>query len=386
MKPMSPQEEKQFIGDVERAIQLTHDGVSPTEAITKIASEGQYGPEHIKRMTQAFNKSKSVYKLKTASTEERAQPFSLANAEDVIKEVYVSEKQAEQELQLPTIDFSAQLTSLPQQKTASVEDYNNHRNLGVHRFSADDVLRKYHQVKQGVRDKLASRQAEARYMFGKYLDDVVDSVIRMSDNQMRKVAQKVVNSYPNTGEKLIKVLNDKMNRNFPEVQKTASAAVFQAKEPYLSIVKVYEYAEKIAKTRQDLELFDKQAESVVKGFLGNAAANLLTEDGGEKTPDRKEPIEDLLDPAAYNKLKEIETQRNFMNLVLYDDDLKNYDYKDLVGAYNTSVSTVPDAYKNPAILKNLMIGNLQGSGLKDKFELKQELELQKELKPDSPQS
>jgi hypothetical protein len=59
--------------------------------------------------------------------------------------------------------------------------------------------------------------------------------------------------------------------------------------------------------------------------------------------------------------------------------LKNYAYQDLVTAYNDTISTIPEAHKNPGILKNLMVNSLQSSGLKDKFELKQELDIQQSL-------
>jgi hypothetical protein len=69
-----------------------------------------------------------------------------------------------------------------------------------------------------------------------------------------------------------------------------------------------------------------------------------------------------------------------MSLVLYDEDLRDYNYSDLVKAYNASVSTVPEAYDNPVILKNLMVRNIQSSGIKDPFEIGQELKIDKNLR------
>jgi len=383
MNPMSPQEENRFVGEIERAIQLTHEGLSPNDAITKIASESKYGPEHIQRIAQAFNKSKSVYKLKTASAEDRAESFDLADAREIIQKVYSEKEATVSEIILPQTDFSKIFLAPTIEKTASATSFDDSgRNLGIHRFSAASTVRNYQDVVQGIQDKLASKAAEARYNFNKSLDEVADHVVRMPEAKMRKVAQAVVNSYPGSGQKLLKVIESKMNRPIPEVQKTASAAVFKTQEPYLSITKVYAHAEKIAKATQDIKAFHKQAEGFGGSFIANAAANILA-DKVDKPDEKVKPLADTLDPEAYNNLKEIETQRMFMNLALYDKDLQNYGYQELVDAYNNSVSTVPDASKNSAVLKNLMLTNLQSSGLKDKFELQQELNLQKSLEPKS---
>ena len=49
-------------------------------------------------------------------------------------------------------------------------------------------------------------------------------------------------------------------------------------------------------------------------------------------------------------------------------------------AYNDSVQSVPEAFNKPSILKNLMVRNLQSSGIKDPFEMKQEMEISKQLR------
>jgi len=68
-----------------------------------------------------------------------------------------------------------------------------------------------------------------------------------------------------------------------------------------------------------------------------------------------------------------------MELVLYDPDLQQYDYKALIKAYNDTVSNVPSAYKNSALLKNLMLKNLESAGQKDPFEILQEQKIEGEL-------
>ncbi|MHC4617947.1 MAG: hypothetical protein ACYTEQ_09360, partial [Planctomycetota bacterium] len=68
-----------------------------------------------------------------------------------------------------------------------------------------------------------------------------------------------------------------------------------------------------------------------------------------------------------------------MTLALYDPDLSQYAHRDLVKAYNESVMAVPSAHRNSPILKNLMVRNLESGGVKDMFELSQEVALGKAL-------
>jgi hypothetical protein len=69
-----------------------------------------------------------------------------------------------------------------------------------------------------------------------------------------------------------------------------------------------------------------------------------------------------------------------MTLALYDEELRNYDYQDLVKAFNEAVQIAPESIDNPSVLRNLMIRNIQSSGVKDVAELTNELKLGDTLK------
>jgi hypothetical protein len=95
---------------------------------------------------------------------------------------------------------------------------------------------------------------------------------------------------------------------------------------------------------------------------------------------KSQAVEEDLDPAFYNRIKSHDAKRTFMTLALYDPDLKNYKYQDLMKAYNSAVGSIPESFNKPEVLKNLMIRNLQSSGIKDPFEMKQEAEISKALR------
>jgi hypothetical protein len=86
-----------------------------------------------------------------------------------------------------------------------------------------------------------------------------------------------------------------------------------------------------------------------------------------------------LSPNFFNKLKEFDTKRNFMDLALYDKDLSKYDFNALVDAYNSAVGINPHASDNATVLRNIMLHNLATGGIKDPFGLDTELSIAKKM-------
>ena len=390
MDRLSSDGEDRLIKSVEKAIVLSKQGLSPTDAIHKVAVEEQLTPPFIQRITEAFNKSKSVNFLKESSVEDRAKCFSLADGSEVIGRIYGPEtqKEAAAEFKLPVLDYSRRdIKPETMDKVASLRD--ERAAVPMHPGSALRLAENYRDVREGVRNKLYTNMIQEKYAFEQSIESVVEQIAPMTDTQLRKVAQLVTNGYPVTGTKMLRVFEKKLSREVPVMEKTAHSVTFPTKEPYLSISKVYECAEKYARASVEYANFQKQAEGFLSSLVANTAANVgaaqiggpsqLGEVLSKKKVDDKS-VEELLDPQYYNRIKELDAKRNFMNLVLYDDDLKDYNYSDLVKAYNSSVSVVPQAYDNPVILKNLMIRNIQSSGIKDPFELGQEMKLDKGMR------
>jgi hypothetical protein len=389
MKPLSRQEESRLIGSVEEAIGYTNNGMSPNEAIEKVARDRQYTPEYINRMVQAFNKSKSVFMLKKASADTRANAFDIADASVIIKNIYEPEmsKVANASPELPgsmlEVDFHSgnladKLASLRDERAAARD---------IHPNSAYKRLHDHMHTCKGIQEQLYFKIQEHKYAMEKAFQKAAEYMAPMSSRELKKVAQHVINAYPSSGNRAMRCVGSIMHRPIPEMDKTANSAIFPNKEPYISITEAFNQAERMAEAEVHHADFEKKAESFLSSMSANAAANLLTGIGMDpknlsdivSAKKKPRPLEEELDPSHFNELKGIEARRQFTNLALEDPELKNYDYKDLVRAYNTSVQTVPDAYNNPVVLKNMMINNLQTSGIKDKFELQQEVKLQKDL-------
>ena len=91
---LSHKQERQLVGAMKSAIADVASGVDPNKAIAKHASDNNFGPELAARMVEAFNTSKTLNYLKNSEGEKRADSFSLADVNEVYKNMYTPEKKA----------------------------------------------------------------------------------------------------------------------------------------------------------------------------------------------------------------------------------------------------------------------------------------------------
>jgi len=399
MEQMSPRDERNLVSAVEEAIEQTHLGLSPNAAVLKVASARQLQPEHIRRIGEAFNKSKSVHIFKTASEGDRAKPFDIVDSAWVIEQMYSPKEASVSSFQLPSGDFvglDLNFGTLEKEAAeAPTPELSEQQTKLVDRLLKQAAI-EHEQVCNGIRERIRMRVVQHKYAFDCALDNILQHMRSLPDSALQKIAQFIVNGYTSSGPGLLQILEYKLAREIPKVQKTANAVVFPTREPYLSLGKLYTAAEEMARAEVEMQYFEKKAtEPFFSSIAANTVANILGGTGlnqkqlaeiASGSKKKSEPVEEALDPVFYNRLKSHDAKRAFMLMALYDPDLKQYKYPELVRAYNTTVSSVPEAFENQSVLKNLMLRNLQSSGVKDPFELAQEADLGKKLRERSEYS
>ena len=402
MNMLSPHEEKDLVSAIEQSIKLTHGGMSPNDAITKVASERQYNAPRIHRMVEAFNKSKSAYVLKTASEGDRAKPFPLADPKTVIGNIYAPQEKEASRFELPRkgffdgplgIPFNAEMDKVA---SACAPDRSTEPLRAEEAATLDRLQKQALEEQALVRDRLektAHQEVQIQKLaFEEVLEDLAQQVRPLSPRWLRKVGQKIYNGYPATGATLLKLLEKKARVEFPKFEKTANAVVFPTREPYITVSKLHDAAMDLARAEVCLNMVKEGAGDSFSGnFAANALANWIAGAGADPRQlaammaDSKKKyrrIEEDLDPESYNRLKGIDAKRNFMMLALYEPELKGYDLTELRRAYNQAVGLNPEYYDNPEALKQAMVRNLESSGVKDPFEVKQELEIGKLMRKD----
>lgn len=409
MKTLTPQEESKLVKAIEQSINLANGGMSPNDAILKVASDNGYTPPFVRLMATAFNKSKSVHILKTADEKHRSATFDLADPDEIVSRMYSPEtilktaSQAPVEIHELSMDYSRvdldgvepvmeKVAAKINPPVENVYTRYRHANLKIEPASVMNVLTKYAAVKEAVHRRLEQNVSESTHVFFDSIDDVAEIMRPITQTEFQKTAQLLLNGYPTTGEKLVKLLAAKTQHSLPEtLQKTAKSAVFPTSELFISIEKLVTAANELVDAKNALAVFEKQAEDgLLEDFFAHAGAiavnkapipESVSESLVEKMTAEKKPrtLDEDLDPDFYNTLQEIDTRRNFMNMALYDDDLNKYDFPSLVTAYNNTIQMAPEAKDNPVILRNLMLTNLETGGIKDPFTIKTELDIGKTL-------
>jgi uncharacterized membrane protein len=93
---ISTENEDKLINSVKEAIALSNDGVDPSEAIAKVATEKNYNKDFSERMVNMFNTSRTLAHFKDNSGAKRAADFDIADIDKVLSHMYPQiEKAAE---------------------------------------------------------------------------------------------------------------------------------------------------------------------------------------------------------------------------------------------------------------------------------------------------
>lgn len=389
MNSLPRHEQSKLIKAVEMAVDYTRDGMAPNDAIEKVARDGNYTPNYIDRIVQSYNKAKSVFEMNKAASEDRAKSFPIASSQEVIQRIYSpKEKEASSNFKLPgdlsKVDFSKPLEKTASlEKTAYDEELSNFKKQ--HPSSVLRILENNARFMQKHASIAASEIGIHREDMLRAIDDVAYTMSSMSDKQLHKVARLCVNGYPAVGDKFMTIISKKINRDIPNLQKTAHGAVFPHEEPYISMQKAYSCAQKMA----DAELFyaDVQKEAagssnMLSSFFANAAAERVGKPlagvaGGVDKADKD--INEQLDSNFFNEVKAIDAKRNLYDIIL-SDDFKDYQHNEVLNAWNALAKSHPRLMmQNPAAARTLLKQQLNSSGERDLFEIGQATKIESDM-------
>jgi hypothetical protein len=417
-KELPKAEQGRIIDAAKRAARLHADGMQPTMAIEKVARDSGFSAPVIRFMTQAFNKSLSVARMQLEKQASRQSEFPLADAEAVIQSIFSEGIQQKVAFEPP--DTSTWGKEPEMQKTAAEEELQKDaldpgelaRREVEDAFSRNlDPTTALTLAERARMQKLAgmnivllegAKQAtvQAQEQFRADLNTAADVVKRLFPQQLQKVAQAITNQYRHS-QSFLALLNERLETcELPTgLQKTAHCAVLPSRSPYKEIgdcfrsaenvVRAQERESKLIETANRLNEKQAGADKLLSSFTANTAAEIAGSllgpragaaaggalEGVISTPKREEALRLELDPTFQNKERELSAKAAFNELALFDPDLKQYSMPELIKSYNDSVSLNPESIQNQAILKQLMLGNIRGSGQKDIFQISQEQSL-----------
>jgi len=104
MKKLSKDAENKLMAAIEKTATIINDGMSPSSAIAKAAAEDRIPPGHIRLMVHAYNTGRtSRQRSEGESALEKAADFPLADASEVLEQLYPSQVKTAAAIQSSTI-------------------------------------------------------------------------------------------------------------------------------------------------------------------------------------------------------------------------------------------------------------------------------------------
>lgn len=438
MQNLSKSDEQKLLDGVKKAVDLVDNGgLSPNEAMKKVAEEMQYSPGFLKAACNAFNNGRQLAQWNANdSILDKLASFPLADYEEVHKNMWgdTKEKSASFSYVKPPIasydaEFKKQLLSMPLsslEKAASDD---------LHPMAADELADR------------ASKKAYSSFEFARRVNEEARRVksaanaelevrINTLSNYFKKFAHdrlpfaEVENAVAVYYGEAGKALMSHIAADFPREKRASdykpnwsgfAKPADRNQEPYILVAACIKQAEVLHRATENLEAADRElrtAKECVASFsqprfaTQNGSQSILTpsliEDGsGQKSASLlgglafgagggvaksiadaasqnsakqlEEQVRELESPEHLNELRKIRAQTVLTQLLSDPESpLSKYDPEEVLTTYNDLVQFSPRLADQPSAIAPLLNKRLMGNT--EPFEIGEQLKLEQGLK------
>lgn len=433
MEKLSETDEKRIMAGLEKAISMTNKGEHPNDALTKVAQEGRFSPPIISRMAEAYNVSKTLSHMKTASGSERAASFPLADPAVILESLYPSEVVAPAEkaaaMYAPevysrpeSVNFNkaARLGAIPEshkptpyaRDTATAERKSWDKRAGLvkkatqakHMYRANfwrltELAKEagdyFRRVGHSPFAEVESQVIRAHGELGKAAMDMVYSFGNLKENRLTKVPEKMAwyraTSEPyNVIERMLKV-GFELHRSSREAAR-AELELEQHEEK----IGAFKPAAKTTGCLLDGALGGgTSASHQVKLAGGTDLGSELERAGtfglslvgpGVKSEEsvKRKALSEVTDPIHESRLNGIKMKAVLNDFLSNDPILSTYDPQQVTTAYNQLVELAPGVAQQPAVVRGMLRRMLQQEGVVEPFEAQQATMIERHLRGMAP--
>ena len=413
-------DEQELLESIKRASALVDEGLSPDEALMKIAREMDFGPGRIGVLAAAYNTGRQLAQWNDgAGVLDKLASFDLADAKKITAALYPDEVLSEKEAALRhgvDDDYdhgpywledmrrakSASAILPPMiEKTAEVaETYRDPKKEMQRAFgrwertkqafeearrtatAAEDRYRvkmarlfDYFRKAPGERVSLAQAEHVSSIYFGKIASDLFDAVAAvLPSSEARPAEKRAADIDLQPGE-------IDLDRNPYRLIREC----FDSAKGFLKAAKVRDAAEETMKKAKEEHLRPfglGEKEAGVFAPMGTAFGTWLGRTVGELPKSKGELVEDaameLEDPRHQNEIRRIKAQA-MLNAFLTDDEdpISGHDPELVLEHYNRLAQLAPRAAEQPAVIGPLLRKSLTGK--MEPFEAKEIAGLEKDI-------
>jgi hypothetical protein len=407
IEQLSKKEENDVIDAITSAIRLSNDGVEPSEAIAKVASDRGYNRHFAQRMVEAFNVSKTLKHHKESSGEGRAAPFSLADSTKVLDIMFPDKVDTPLEKAASTWTPPEcshretrffNLSSAPRKSEREAEHSWESQDPDILMKRAFDELGRRErrvEIARHAMETVKMAAIDAANAFANYFrslghepfERVEKAALQHYGDQVKPLldAAWTISSAGKFGEKRAEgpgkivyqhrrpyvLLKDAMDKRGAYIEKAA--------EYKTAAADAGEYSRRLGiRARLMGKWGQASMPSLLSGALAGQAASQLA-----RRPSMYEALvratEELEDPDIEAERKAIQAKLLLRNLMRRDEVLSRADPNEVVAAFNELSNLVPRAIESPMALRALLRKRVE-QGQLDPLELTNIMSIEKTMR------
>jgi len=436
MKTLDEREEGALLDAIKRAVDLVDNkGMTPSEAIEKVARDDKMTPGTIKVVCAAYNTGRQTAQREAhTNILDKLASFPLADADAVIKSVYHGPSEAEKKAAVAVhADYAAPPSWLRQpgrEKLASapvslvdkpLEPYKPDPMTALNRAygsvakakqAADEASRQASAAEDRLRTKVAELvtyfrkspsirlpfetvEKAAYAYFGSPVQPLLTIAYQRSRlREKRASADHVIQKVPlNLNAEPFSIIRDcvkaaeDVNR-LRGLAKVGQDKLVQTKEaafrPFSQAGLSNERGQQSTTSSSESNIWGEKAAGLLNTpAIGTMVGTMLTRGMGSAAPKPKdEMIEDawmdLEDPAHQNEIRKIKVHAMLNSMMTDPDDpISGHDPDKVLSAYNEIAQMAPRSAEQPAVIKPLLRRRLAGNV--EPFEAKEVSDIEKGL-------
>lgn len=391
------------MGLVRKTASLVNQGVAPTDALVKAASDGEYPAEYILRAAESYNGAAHLAHFKHASTDSRGNSFPLIDAQEAVRRVVDS-------VSLPSKVASDPLASAVE-LGSYLEDPNWNEDVVLQskQASAPDFAQMQKQASMLDRsERLAVEQARSAHesALASLAKSVEDFRSKTSSVSRTRKAQWAREALERHGKEAADAVALATGISEDECVKLASSrlGVFSVGVEEVNslgaIVGTLDHCRnlslKVAQAEHDAyvngierqELLDQAAgvkRSGIKDMIAPEAASSAIQTafpshGSSSDAIRKGVLESLMEPDFKDQLERIDKARLLHKLIKTDPIVAGRNPNDIEQSFQEIVSIAPEAAKHEPLLRSMLRRRLEAGQQIDDFSLNQMLTMEDRIR------
>lgn len=400
-KQITPENKERLMTLVNKVANYVREGVEPTDALTKAASEGDYPTDYILRAAEAYNGAAHLSYFKTAARDERGNSFPLADGYEATRRVMEKAAQLQTNVQHDEFAYLKESKSyfetkieddfLFTEKQASTPTLNalmkqasvleNKEKLAVAnaQLAYSNACESLAKSIEAFHDKTANATQHRRAYWakellerhGKEALDVISLATKVTGAECEKIASQTVGIY-SLGVEYIDDL-DGIVRNYKQ------AAQFGEK---LGQAECNSYINKLERDRLMNELAGVKKASLFKEVqeLTDESGDLF---GGTKPDDKsieRDAIQAITDPSFISESNKIDKALMMYKLLNEDEIISKHPATDIDQAISEIYAIAPTAAQYEPLMRAMLRKRLESGEQIDDFSLNQMITMDEKMR------